>query len=94
VTKEGSIAKATFGNHSSVLVPRRDRDSIRRFYGDVLGGTVTKADPEEDFVRVELTARPARAPALMTLSLMTADRALQGPPVESSASSISPFESR
>lgn len=41
-----------FGNHSSVLVPREDRDRILRFYCDVLGGKVTKADPERDFVRL------------------------------------------
>jgi hypothetical protein len=46
------MAKVIFGNHSSVLVPRQDRDSIRKFYCDVLGGNITKADPERDFVRL------------------------------------------
>jgi hypothetical protein len=46
------MAKVIFGNHSSVLVPRQDRDSIRSFYCDVLGGEITKADPERDFVRL------------------------------------------
>lgn len=46
------MAKVIFGNHSSVLVPRQDRDSIGKFYCDVLGGTITKADPERDFVRL------------------------------------------
>jgi len=46
------MAKVIFGNHSSVLVPRQDRDSIRKFYCDVLGGEVTKADPERDFIRM------------------------------------------
>jgi catechol 2,3-dioxygenase-like lactoylglutathione lyase family enzyme len=46
------VAKAVFGNHSSVLVPRQDRESIRKFYCDVLGGKVTKADPERDFLRL------------------------------------------
>src|SRR5262249_50663533 len=45
-------AKVIFGNHSSVLVPRQDRDNIRRFYCDVLGGKIMKADPERDFVRL------------------------------------------
>jgi catechol 2,3-dioxygenase-like lactoylglutathione lyase family enzyme len=45
------MAKVIFGNHSSVLVPEQDRDDIRRFYCDVLGGEVTKADPERDFIR-------------------------------------------
>ena len=42
----------SFGNHSSVLVPRQDRNSIRKFYCDVLGGNVTKEDPERDFIRL------------------------------------------
>jgi len=46
------MAKVIFGNHSSVLVPRQDRDSIRKFYCDILGGKITKADPERDFVRI------------------------------------------
>jgi hypothetical protein len=46
------MAKVTFGNHSSVIVPREDRDSICRFYCDILGGTITKADPERDFLRL------------------------------------------
>jgi len=46
------MAKVIFGNHSSVLVPRQDRDSIRRFYCDVLGGKITKADPDRDFMRL------------------------------------------
>jgi hypothetical protein len=46
------MANVIFGNHSSVLVPRQDRDNIRRFYCDVLGGTIMKADPERDFLRL------------------------------------------
>lgn len=46
------MARVIFGNHSSVLVPRQDRDRIRRFYCDVLGGKVMKADPERDFIRL------------------------------------------
>ena len=46
------MVKAVFGNHTSVLVPGQVRDSIRKFYCDVLGGTVTKADPEREFVRL------------------------------------------
>jgi catechol 2,3-dioxygenase-like lactoylglutathione lyase family enzyme len=41
-----------FGNHASVLVPHDDRERVRRFYCDVLGGEVTKSDPERDFVRL------------------------------------------
>jgi hypothetical protein len=46
------MAKVIFGNHSAVMVPRQDRDSIRKFYCDVLGGQITKADPERDFLRL------------------------------------------
>jgi len=40
------MAKVIFGNHSSVLVPRQDRDSIRKFYCDVLGGGSMGASSE------------------------------------------------
>ena len=46
------MAKVFFGNHSSVMVPRQDRDNIRKFYRDVLGGNITKVDPERDFLRL------------------------------------------
>ena len=46
------MAYVIFGNHSSVIVPRRDRDSIRKFYCDVLGGKITKAEDERDFLRL------------------------------------------
>jgi len=44
------MAKVIFGNHSSVIVPLKYRDNIRRFYVDVLGGRITRADDERDFV--------------------------------------------
>ena len=47
-----TVTKVVFGNHSSVLVPRQDRDSIRKFYCGVLGGKVVKEDRERDFVRL------------------------------------------
>ena len=46
------MAKIIFGNHSSVIVPRQDRDNIRKFYCDVLGGKITKAEEERDFLRL------------------------------------------
>ena len=46
------MAKVIFGNHASVIVPRKDRDGIRRFYCEVLGGQITKAQDERDFVRL------------------------------------------
>jgi hypothetical protein len=44
------MANVIFGNHSSVLVPAKERDNIRKFYCDVLGGRITKADDERDFL--------------------------------------------
>ena len=46
------MARVIFGNHASVLVPMGLRDNIRRFYYDVLGGNITQADPERDFIRL------------------------------------------
>ena len=46
------MEKVVFGNHASVLVPHRDRDNIRKFYCDVLGGKVMKVDSERDFIRL------------------------------------------
>jgi len=46
------MAKVIFGNHSSVIVPRQDRDSIRKFYCDVLGGKITKEENDRDFLRL------------------------------------------
>ena len=47
-----NMAKVIFGNHSSVIVPIKDRDNIRKFYCDVLGGTITKTEDERDFVHL------------------------------------------
>lgn len=46
------MATVIFGNHSSVIVPRQDRDRIRKFYCDVLDGKITKAQGERDFIRL------------------------------------------
>jgi hypothetical protein len=46
------MAKVVFGNHSSVIVPLRDRDGIRKFYCDVLGGQITKGEGDRDFIRL------------------------------------------
>ena len=46
------MIKVIFGNHSSVIVPRKDRDSIRKFYCDVLGGRIMKEEDERDFLRL------------------------------------------
>jgi hypothetical protein len=46
------MTKVIFGNHSSVLVPRKDRDGINQFYVEVLGGKLMQADPDRDFIRL------------------------------------------
>ena len=45
-------ANVIFGNHTSVIVPQHNRDNIRKFYCDVLGGEITKADDARDFIRL------------------------------------------
>ncbi len=46
------MAKVILGNHSSVIVPRKDRDSICKFYRDALGATITKAEKDKDLIRM------------------------------------------
>ena len=46
------MATVILGNHFSVLVSRHARDGIRTFYCDVLGGEITKAQAERDFIRL------------------------------------------
>jgi uncharacterized protein YndB with AHSA1/START domain len=40
------------GNHASVLVPSQARNDVRRFYRDVLGGTITGEEKEKDVFRI------------------------------------------
>jgi len=47
------MAKVIIGNASAITVPRKDRDSIREFYGDVLGGKIVKEGNEKDIFRLE-----------------------------------------
>jgi catechol 2,3-dioxygenase-like lactoylglutathione lyase family enzyme len=46
------MAKVICGNHSSVIVPLQDRDSIRKFYCDVLGYKIVKEESDRDFLRL------------------------------------------
>src|SRR5947209_17996222 len=46
------MAKVTLGNHSAVRVPRAQKDRIRRFYRDVLGGEITRAGDRKDDLRL------------------------------------------
>ena len=50
------MAKVIIGNASAITVPRQDRDSIRKFYCDVLGGKTVKEDNEQDILRLEKTS--------------------------------------
>jgi catechol 2,3-dioxygenase-like lactoylglutathione lyase family enzyme len=46
------MSKVIFGNHSAVMVPRRDRDKIRKFYCDVLGCEITREEDDKDDLRM------------------------------------------
>ena len=46
------MAKVSFGNHSAVIVPRKDRDRIRKFYCDVLGCKITRENDQKDDLRM------------------------------------------
>jgi catechol 2,3-dioxygenase-like lactoylglutathione lyase family enzyme len=43
------MAKVIFGNHAAVFVPLQDRDRVRKFYRDVLGGKITSEDQKDLF---------------------------------------------
>lgn len=47
------MAKVIIGNASAITVPRQDRDRIRRFYCDVLGGKIVREDEEKDILRLQ-----------------------------------------
>jgi hypothetical protein len=42
------MAKVIFGNHAAVVVPRQERDNVRRFYCDVLGFRTTREGDDKD----------------------------------------------
>lgn len=46
------MAKVFFGNHSAIRVPRAERDSIHKFYRDVLGCEITREGDQKDDVRM------------------------------------------
>ena len=44
------MTQVIFGNHSAVRVPQTERDRIRTFYRDVLGGEIIReSDQKDDF---------------------------------------------
>jgi len=46
------MSAVVFGNHSAVRVRWAERDRIRRFYGDVLGCTISRAFDDKDDIRM------------------------------------------
>jgi hypothetical protein len=50
--RKGIMGIVSFGTHASVRVSQRDRDSIRTFYRDVLGGTFTEQGDHKDVLRM------------------------------------------
>ena len=46
------MAKVIFGNHSAVIVPRTEKDRIRRFYCDILGCKLTRERGDGDDIRM------------------------------------------
>jgi len=46
------MTQVFLGNHSAVRVARAERDRIRRFYGDVLGGTLVRGGVQKDDFRL------------------------------------------
>jgi catechol 2,3-dioxygenase-like lactoylglutathione lyase family enzyme len=46
------MTKVILGNHSAVRVPRTEKDRIRQFYRDVLGGTITREGDLKDDIRM------------------------------------------
>ena len=46
------MTRVILGNHSAVRVPGTEKDRIRRFYRDVLGGTITRESDLKDDIRL------------------------------------------
>ncbi len=46
------MAKVIFGNHAAVFVPLQDRDRVRKFYRDVLGGKITNEEDQKNLFRI------------------------------------------
>jgi hypothetical protein len=44
--------RAVLGNHAAVVLPRTQRDRIRGFYRDVLGGTIVSETDDKDDIRL------------------------------------------
>lgn len=46
------MAKVIFGNHSAVRVNRSERDRIRKFYCEILGGKIIREFEGKDDIRI------------------------------------------
>lgn len=46
------MAKVILGNHAAVRVRRTERDRIRAFYRDILGGTIMREFEDKDDIRL------------------------------------------
>ena len=46
------MTQVILGNHSAIRVPRTEKERIRRFYRDVLGGTITREGDLKDDIRM------------------------------------------
>jgi catechol 2,3-dioxygenase-like lactoylglutathione lyase family enzyme len=46
------MAKVIFGNHAAVIVPRTERERVRKFYCDVLGCIITRESDQKDDMRM------------------------------------------
>jgi catechol 2,3-dioxygenase-like lactoylglutathione lyase family enzyme len=47
-----TMTTVMFGNHSAVVLPRSERDRVRRFYRDVLGCVITRQTDDKDDIRI------------------------------------------
>jgi catechol 2,3-dioxygenase-like lactoylglutathione lyase family enzyme len=46
------MTKVTLGNHAAIVVARAERDTIRRFYRDVLGCAFVRESDQKDDLRI------------------------------------------
>jgi catechol 2,3-dioxygenase-like lactoylglutathione lyase family enzyme len=46
------MTKVIFGNHSAVIVPRKDRDRVVEFYCEILGCKITRTNDQKDDLRM------------------------------------------
>jgi catechol 2,3-dioxygenase-like lactoylglutathione lyase family enzyme len=47
------MAKVIIGNASAITVPQTERNNIRKFYCDILGGKIVKEDKGKEIIHLE-----------------------------------------